>query len=657
MREVHVELSKTGKVITVRWSPSLPARLRAHYRGKTKSIAGAQYRKSNGGYWVVPRDLVTCHALRDRFGDNLVIGRQLKAWARKTIDDERNLRSIATADTATLTLLPQVLPALYAAIHTGPRGRWMTAEERAECVANEPASFQAADVQFMATTEGPLNANHMGLGKTLEAIAAVFEEGTDNGPQLVVAQRSTLETVWGDELRKWQPHPVLVATGTRRQRERTLEEAERFAGAGEPFWLVVNPEMVSLAKDKTNQARDWIMPLKNKAARARDVCKCKASSSRHYHYASRYPAIHRIVWEHFILDEAHKTPVGDPSSVGFNSFARVKTMKRYVLTGTPIGGVPLKLFGILAFLNPREFSSRWRWMNQWITMEDNGFGSRPMNEVKRCHAHARDLTVPRPMAGECSDCDAIEEAFYRSLTPYVLRRRKGDVLDWLPPKQIVPLWVDLSSGEQMRQYTNFEAEAEVRIGSNRVLGRSVLDEYTRLKQFATCAWDEDMNPTPTGGKVEALLDLLTDLGADTDRSVQVVVFSQFTRIIHMLEEWLAGKGFHVGTITGKVGDKDRRRLQRQFQEGNLQVMLMNIKAGGVGINLDRADTVIFMDETWNPDDQEQGEDRCHRASRIHQVTCYYLRTRDTIEEDVYDAVTGKSAINQAVLDGRARLAG
>jgi SNF2 family DNA or RNA helicase len=79
---------------------------------------------------------------------------------------------------------------------------------------------------------------------------------------------------------------------------------------------------------------------------------------------------------------------------------------------------------------------------------------------------------------------------------------------------------------------------------------------------------------------------------------------------------------------------------------------MTTKAGGVSITLDRADTVHLLDETWVPDDQEQAEDRIHRASRMHQVTCYYYRTKSTIEEEIADLTAEKADVNEAILDRR-----
>ena len=106
----------------------------------------------------------------------------------------------------------------------------------------------------------------------------------------------------------------------------------------------------------------------------------------------------------------------------------------------------------------------------------------------------------------------------------------------------------------------------------------------------------------------------------------------------------------VVKITG--GTQKRAEVKRSFQAGEARVCVLNTKAGGVSIDLDMADSVFIMDETWNPDDQEQAEDRAHRASRIHQVTCYYLRTMGTLEQYIKEVTDAKGRINKKTLDAR-----
>lgn len=117
---------------------------------------------------------------------------------------------------------------------------------------------------------------------------------------------------------------------------------------------------------------------------------------------------------------------------------------------------------------------------------------------------------------------------------------------------------------------------------------------------------------------------------------------------------MRAKGVDVVTITGAVNKRgERAAIQKAFQaQGGARVIVMTTTAGGVAITLDAADTVIFMDEMWSPADMEQAEDRVHRASRIHQVTIYYLRTVDTIDDYRMETVGSKAELHKEVLDIR-----
>jgi SNF2 family DNA or RNA helicase len=132
-----------------------------------------------------------------------------------------------------------------------------------------------------------------------------------------------------------------------------------------------------------------------------------------------------------------------------------------------------------------------------------------------------------------------------------------------------------------------------------------------------------------------------------------VVASQHEETVSMVHRYLNEHGIPAAKITGKVTRKgERTRLVRQFQKGELKVMCMTTTAGGVAITLDRADTVHILDETWNPDDQEQLEDRIHRLSRVHQVVCYYYRSLETIETYIQEVAGGKAITNREILDLR-----
>lgn len=610
---------------------------------KIKGVPGARWQRSDA-IWSVPLDLDTCRILRETFGHDLKLSKELKNWARIAMANERNLGTLANAVSADLVRLPYVLPELYKAIHVGPRGRWMTPEQVNMAVAGEPPSYQAADVAFMATSPAPGNFNEPGTGKTIETIAAVYEAGMDRGLHLVVAPISSMYSVWERELLTWTDAYVIVARGNKRAREAAISEAVRLAtdNPHESVWLITNPSMFTPEKDNTNTSNDYVRKAKPKEEHL--ACKCQRLADPHWHYKWKFDLLHRSIFVTKIVDEAHDAAVGNNTSLTAVGLHDIKALKTMVLTATPFGGKVIKLFGLLHFLRPDEFPSKWTWADKWLYFPDDtdsGYGKN-LNKAKIDPAKAM--------------------AFYRSLAPYVLRRKKSEVLPWLPPKQYVEIWAEME-GKQRKQYEEFEANSEVLIQNEHLSATSILAEYTRLRQIAGAYCDRneagDVRPTSDSCKLPHLMQILEErgiVGDDPSGEEQVVIFSQFSQMVDMIYDYLLAQGAPVAKLTGHTTQPERDALQDAFQrEGGLRVLVMSTKAGGVSITLDRASTVVIMDETWNPDNQEQAEDRCHRASRIHQVTIYYIRTKGSIEEYVFDTTTGKSLTNEEVLDVRRRM--
>jgi SNF2 family DNA or RNA helicase len=311
------------------------------------------------------------------------------------------------------------------------------------------------------------------------------------------------------------------------------------------------------------------------------------------------------------------------------------------LSGTPVGGKPINLWKILHWLHPDKFTSQWRWAEQWLTIE----------EVR----HSR--TATHKEIGDIRE--GLEEDFYKAHSQYFLRRTKDEVLPWLPPKNHIDLWAEMG-GAQEHQYKQFALQAEVKIGDHELSATSILAEYTRLKQFAIALNDIEVIdqdkirpvPTETSCKLDVLEELLDELGVLEGSDAQVVIFSQFTQVVNMVTKWLQDKGVSARSMTGETKSAERTEMQNSFQDHQFKVMVMNVHTGGVSITLDAADTVVFMDETWVPDDQEQAEDRCHRASRNHQVNIYTIRTKHTIEEYIHMRTKSKQNVNRIILDLR-----
>jgi SNF2 family DNA or RNA helicase len=218
--------------------------------------------------------------------------------------------------------------------------------------------------------------------------------------------------------------------------------------------------------------------------------------------------------------------------------------------------------------------------------------------------------------------------------------------------------------KQLKQYKKMELDAEISIDGERLSATGILAEMTRLKQFASaeCKLEDGRVVPVKSNKLQYLLDKLDERGirpanvkdgVDAEGDEQAIVASQSKEFIYYLDAEFRRLGIPAEMITGDVKQKDRADLQRRFQAGGPtapRVVLITTTAGGTAITLDRADSVHVMDETWDPDDQTQVEDRAHRISRNHQVDVYYYRSEDTIEDLIHVTTSQKEWTGKMVLD-------
>lgn len=588
--------------------------------------------KSEDGrpFWHVQLKLDIAREMRRYLGESLILGPKLKAWGKRTVKHERNLMSLAMADHAELPRLQAENLPLYEALHIGPRGAKMTAAERKKALVGPP-SYQTADTRFMADCPNPINANEPGSGKTLESIGAVWEGDLMGTPKLVIGQKSALSSVWRRELERWQHEPVVVATGSAQEKKTALNKAMLLNKKGKPFWLVVNMEMV----------------------RYKGVYRVHPGGKKEeIDVEWAFPEFGDINWGVVIVDEFHRVGLNNTSTLSARACAALSTGKRIALSGTPMGGKPLKLWAALHWIEPKEFSSKWTFANTWLQQTHNNYSGRnePTNDV-----------IPEKL-----------NDFSRMLSRYLVRRTKDEVMPWLPPKNEIDVWCEME-GDQAKQYEEFAEMAEIMIENEHLSAVGILAEYTRLKQFAVAKqrleiekiFDPDLEmhvekitpyPLPDSCKLPHVMRILGEAGIakdEEDAPAGALVFSQFSKVVDMIDEYLHNHGIRCGKLTGATNKRgEREELQAAFQSGQLEVLVMNTLAGGTSIDLQRANTVIFLDETWNPDDQEQASDRGHRGAKTEQVNVYYLRTVGTIEEMIYDMTSRKATNNFNILDAR-----
>jgi SNF2 family DNA or RNA helicase len=618
--QITAELDPSGKRIHLTFSYDVRIKDTIKYKVPNSRFIAQD---KGGPAWSVPLDLITGRILRKLFDKQLVLGPNLLQWGRDEVQRERNLSSMALADDAELVYAPKTVPELCALIEGDGTENW------------PDRPYQRADIAFLAAVSA-INANQMGLGKTIEVIGAIHEAQMERGEHLIIAPKTALESVWQKELELYSQIPVFTLyseTSTKERRELPEQIMEAVAVHG-GYAFVTTASMV--------RSKKW-----------RDV-------------------FLEANWTSITIDEYHKTGLCEGNSQ-FSKLSKAmirKEQKRIPMSGTPMGGKPIKLWSALNFIDPDRFSSKWKWAEQWLDVEKEtirvrGGGTRTASKIGGLR-------------------EGSEAAFYAYHAPYLVRRLKSEVADQLPPKQQVEVLCEMSP-KQTAQYREFARAAEIRIEEQHLSATNILTEYLRLKQFANAVClvheyevacqhkkNEGMSPgcpdclgmgllikqklipTEDSGKLPQLLQKLNEIGIDPDDpegDAQTIIASQFKEMVDMVAAWLERQGIPVAKITGDTTGKRRTQIQQEFQKGiGPRVVCMTTTAGGVSITLDKADTCHILDETWNPDDQQQLEDRIHRISRIHQVTVYYYRSKNTIEQYIQDTTATKTKLNDIVLD-------
>ncbi|PTA68148.1 SNF2-related protein [Deinococcus arcticus] len=238
--------------------------------------------------------------------------------------------------------------------------------------------------------------------------------------------------------------------------------------------------------------------------------------------------------------------------------------------------------------------------------------------------------------------------------PFILRREKRDVARELPPKTEIPVRVTLD-GDQRDLYETVRVTTEARVREElraRGLSRStiaILDALLKLRQAATDPRLVKLDAA-RGVQGNAKLEWLhTHLPQMVEEGRRVLIFSGFATLLRHLEGWLREEGLPYSMITGST--QDRQRQIDAFQSGQTHVFLITLKAGGVGLNLTAADTVIHYDPWWNPAAEDQATDRAYRIGQDKPVFVYKLIAAGSVEERILDLQARKASLARGVLDG------
>jgi superfamily II DNA or RNA helicase len=328
-----------------------------------------------------------------------------------------------------------------------------------------------------------------------------------------------------------------------------------------------------------------------------------------------------------VLDEAQHIKNRDTQNA--QAVKSIRTSHRLVLTGTPMENSVLDLWSIFDFLMPgylgqaRDFKERYE---QPIVRDKDA---------------------------------AIQARLARRLRPFILRRLKRDVAADLPEKIEQVSYCELAEGQRALYQQVLEASRKEIFSSDNPNGprkMAVLTALLRLRQI--CCDPRLLESTLKGAGTEASgkFDMFTELLEQTlDGGHRVLVFSQFTTMLGLLAEHLKTTDTAYCYLDGST--QNRAEVVEKFQkDATIPVFLISLKAGGVGLNLTGADTVIHFDPWWNPAVEAQATDRAHRIGQKKVVTSYKLITRDTVEEKILHLQARKKTLIQGMLGNEESLA-
>ena len=330
-----------------------------------------------------------------------------------------------------------------------------------------------------------------------------------------------------------------------------------------------------------------------------------------------------IDWHLLILDEAQN--IKNAGSKAAQSARELKANQRLCLTGTPMENNLGELWSIFHFLMPG-----------WLS-DSKSF--------------ARDYRTPIEKHG---DSERMSHLAGR-IRPFLLRRTKEQVATELPAKSEIIHWVDLSDAqrdtyETVRVAMDSKVRAEITRSGAARSQIVILDALLKLRQVCCdlrlVAGTVVKGPQSDKGKLGSLMDMLDELLSEGRR---ILLFSQFTSMLALIEEELEKRKVRYSLLTGDT--KDRRTPVQQFQNGETPLFLISLKAGGTGLNLTAADTVIHYDPWWNPATENQATDRAYRIGQDKPVFVYKLITRGTVEEKIQKLQKDKAALAAGLLEG------
>lgn len=472
--------------------------------------------------------------------------------------------------------------------------------------------FQAEAVVKLKTETNVLIGDEMGTGKTVEAILLDHHrrEGAYWPARTLVVSPKAVTDSWRRHYAQWAPTRRVIVMDPKNRA---------------PFMKAV--------KDGTHDV--YIM---------------------HWDALRLEEDLTKVNWVHIIADEAHR--MKNRKAQQTVALKRLKAKYKSALTGTPADNMPSDLWSILNWLYPSQYRSFNTFYDYHIIARLHNAGGDGCL-VEDCGKYHRQSY--KEVVG-VHDAEGLQ----KQMEPYYVRRLKEDVLQDLPPKYYSEIHVDLHP-KQRTAYNEMRDRMMSWLGEGdeeEVLAAPlVVSQLLRLQQFAVGygkviekkmrkfrngEWVNEMGRTLLLTEPSAKLDALMEV-IDDNPTEQLVVFAQSRQLIDMFGTRMEKAKIKHGLYHGSVSGRDRDTIIDQFQAGDLQVFAGTIKAGGEGITLTAASTVVFVDRDWSPSKNNQTEDRLHRIGQPNAVHVIDLMANDTIDLGRHQRINTKRGMLRKLL--------
>jgi SNF2 family DNA or RNA helicase len=446
-------------------------------------------------------------------------------------------------------------------------------------------------------------ADEMGLGKTVQTVSVLEwlrAEQHNRGPYLVVAPLSTINH-WKREFENWTEMNVVVFHGNQTSR--------------------------NVAKQQ-----EWYFTDAN-GREITDCYKFNVIITTYETVLAEKSTLSKIHWQYLVIDEGHR--LKNKKSKLLETLRTFKAEHKLLLTGTPLQNDMEELWSLLNFIDKDTFNDCDDFLAQFGDMKDS-------EELKKLH---------------------------KLIGPYLLRRLKEDVEKSIPPKEEIVVEV-VPTNIQKQYYRAI-------LDKNREFLKRGIEKQANVPKLVNILMEIRKvcnHPYLIDGAEETITKHMKDENQVNESLIQtssklilvdkllkklregghkVLIFSQMVRVLNILEDYMQFRDYPYVRLDGTIRGDQRQTAIDRFSNPNIDtfVFLVSTRAGGVGINLTAADTVIIFDSDWNPQNDLQAQARCHRIGQTKDVKIYRLLTKNTREKEMFEKASRKLGLDRAVLNG------